>query len=416
MRVIIIGGGLLGLCSAYFCLQEGMEVFLLERNDENSEGASFGNAGLVVPSHFVPLSAPGVIGQGLKWMLHKESPFSFHPRASFDLIKWAWLFWRYSTESHTIASQDCLRDWNLESRKIFDEFAKEGNFQFQKKGLLMLCHTEKGLEKEMLLAKRALDLGLEAEICSAEKLKEMNPNFEMNVCGGILFPQDCHLNPTDFIQFLRQKIKSMGGEILYKAEVDKWISSEKKIKGLTLKNQKEKILGDAFVLSAGFWSKDLLAKLGFRLPLEAGKGYSLTLQNPPSLPQYPALLVEAKVAMTPFSDALRFGGTMEIGAMQEKMSFHKIKGIIRSSLKYFPQFTESNFASVTPWQGLRPCSADGLPYLGKISSMDNLLIATGHGMMGLSLSPISGAVIADLLSDKKPRLPIDLFSPQRFLK
>ena len=414
MKVVIIGAGAIGLSTAYYCLKEGMEVVVLEREAENIEGTSFGNAGLVVPSHFIPLASPGIILQGLKWMLNKRSPFSFSPRFSTDLLYWLWLFWRHANPRHVEKFQGILRDWNLESRRLFVSFAEEGGLDFQEKGVMMLCQSEKSLEEEAKIASLAIDLGLEAEILSLEQLKNLNPGFEMNVLGGIHFPQDAHLHPKELLSFLKKKIKEFGGEVLYEKEVRSFQERNGKIEGIVLKNEKELLLGDAFVVAAGVWSKTLLKEMGYTLPLESGKGYSITIDSPDFSPKIPALLVEARVAVTPFSNSLRFGGTMEIGSLSKEVQKHKVESILSSIRKYFPQFQEIDFSQFEVWQGYRPCSADGLPYIGQLSKTENLFIGSGHGMMGLSLSPITGAVLSDLLIGREPRLSVDPFNPNRF--
>jgi D-amino-acid dehydrogenase len=168
------------------------------------------------------------------------------------------------------------------------------------------------------------------------------------------------------------------------------------------------------VLAGGAWSPALAKSLGLRLPMQAGKGYSLTLEQPPQLPGMCSICTEARLAVTPMGSRLRIGGTMEIAGLDERVDPRRVRGIIRSALAYFPELRESDFAGVEPWKGLRPCSPDGLPYLGRTARYDNLVIATGHAMMGLSLAPITGKIVGQLVAGERPDHDLALLSPDRF--
>jgi len=169
-----------------------------------------------------------------------------------------------------------------------------------------------------------------------------------------------------------------------------------------------------FVLAGGAWSPRLAHELGLHLPIQAGKGYSLTLPKPPQLPQLCSICTEARLAVTPMGSALRIGGTMEIAGLNEDINPVRVRGIIKSALQYFPAFKESDFDGIQPWRGLRPCSPDGLPYIGRTAKFANLSFASGHAMMGLSLGPITGQLIAQILSGEKPPFDLSLLSPDRY--
>jgi D-amino-acid dehydrogenase len=171
---------------------------------------------------------------------------------------------------------------------------------------------------------------------------------------------------------------------------------------------------DEVVLCGGAWSPLISRELGINLPMQAGKGYSLTLPKPRELPGICSILTEARVAVTPIGDTLRFGGTMEVAGLNEDINPVRIRGIIKAASKYYPKFQPEDFANVQPWRGLRPVSPDGLPYLGRAAQFSNLSVATGHAMMGLSLGPITGKFIADIVSGQQPSLDISLLNPNRY--
>ncbi len=411
-RVVIVGGGVIGLCSAYYALKRGFAVTVIEREAAGGDNCSMGNAGMIVPSHFTPLAAPGMIAKGLRWMFNPESPFYVRPRVNLDLMRWGWLFYRHSTERHVAASRELLRDLSLESRRLFAELAEEEDFDLVKRGLLMLCKSQKGLDEEVRVAKEAREIGLQAEVLDAVATSLLDPAITMNVAGAVYFPQDCHLSPSRFMASIRRRILEAGGIIDSGVTIDSVEIQTDKV--VAVRGNGRRFEGEKFVIAGGSWSADLLKSVGVKLPLQAGKGYSLTLASPPELPQLCSIFAEAKVAITPMNGSLRFGGTMEVSGLDLSINSARVRGIVKSVHAYFPKFSESDFDGVKPWAGLRPVSPDGIPYLGHVPGLANLLVATGHAMMGLSLGPVSGRLVADLLAGDPPFRPIEALSPRRF--
>ena len=411
-RVVIVGGGVIGLCAAYYALKRGFPVTLIERELAGADNCSMGNAGMIVPSHFTPLAAPGMISKGLRWMANPESPFYVRPRANLALMRWGWLFYRHSTERHVAASRELLRDLNLESRRLFAELTVEEDFGLVKRGLLMLCKTPKGLDEEAQVAREAHEIGLQAEVLDAAAAGLLDPAITLDVAGAVYFPQDCHLNPGRFMASLRRRVLAAGGIIESGVTVGTIATHGGKVTAVA--GGGRRFEGAKFVIAGGSWSAELLKSVGMKLPLQAGKGYSLTLPTPPELPQLCSIFAEAKVAITPMDGSLRFGGTMEVGGLDLSINPARVRGIVKSVQAYFPKFSERDFEGIEPWAGLRPVSPDGIPYLGAVPGLPNLLAATGHAMMGLSLGPVSGRLVADLLAGDSPFRPIEALAPGRF--
>lgn len=411
-QVVIVGGGVIGLCSAYYALQRGFAVTVIEREAAGADNCSMANAGMIVPSHFTPLAAPGMIAKGLRWMFNPESPFYIRPRLNADLLRWGWLFYRHSTARHVAASRELLRDLNLESRRLFVELADEDDFGLVQRGLLMLCKTQQGLDEESHIAMDAHEIGVPAEVLDAAATAKLDPTITMNVAGAVYFPRDCHLNPSRFMASIRRRVLAAGGGIESGVTLDTIETGGGQVVAVT--GNGRRIEGAQFVIAGGSWSADLLKTVGFHLPLQAGKGYSLTLPAPPELPQLCSIFAEAKVAITPLDGCLRFAGTMEVGGLDLSINPARVRGIVKSVNAYFPKFTERDFDAIKPWAGLRPVAPDGIPYLGHVPGLPNLLAASGHAMMGLSLGPVSGRLIADVLAGDPPFRPIDAMSPGRF--
>ena len=409
-----MGGGVIGLCCGWYLSRAGCTVTIVDRDPSRKEACSDENAGMVVPSHFIPLAAPGVISQGLKWMLNSKSPFYMRPRLDPALWSWCWKFFRHANARHVENSKPLLSTLSLESRRLFLGLADELNFNLETRGLMMLCQTEAGLEEEAKVAAMAKEVGVEAEVCDAARVRELDPDVQMKVAGGVWFEQDCHLDPLEFMEELRRGIRERGGTFLDDEAKHYVRNSDQVIHVKTAKG--ERLKADQFVLAGGAWTPEMTRQLGLRLPMQGGKGYSLTLKKPAELPRLCSLLKEARVAVTPMGGKLRVGGTMEICGTDLSVSRKRVQGIIESFCKFFPAFKESDFKGIKPWSGLRPCTPDGLPCIGPVPDLQNVTVATGHAMLGLSLGPVTGKLVTDLITQSKMDLDIDLgrLLPDRF--
>jgi D-amino-acid dehydrogenase len=387
-------------------------VTLLERGGPDHDCCSQGNAGMVVPSHFVPLAAPGMVAMGLRMMWNPESPFYIKPRLSADLFSWGWKFWRASNAEHVQRSAPLLRDLSLASRQCFEELAQANEFGLVKKGLLMLCKTELTLHEEKKTAEKSNQLGVPAEVLTPEQTAKLDPHLKMDIAGAVYFPLDCHLTPHLFTAALTRQIEKGGGRFCWNTAVERWKLNSNGIEAVQTNGGE--FQADEYVIAGGAWSPRLTKGLNASLPMQAGKGYSLTLTTPKRLPTICSILTEARVAVTPMGSALRFGGTMELAGLDESINPARVRGIINSIPKYFPEFSPEDFNGVPAWRGFRPCSPDGLPYMGRFANHKNLSAATGHAMMGLSLGPVSGKLMAQVLSDEKPSIDLGLLNPERF--
>ena len=391
-----------------------MPVTVVDRQAEDRDGCSFGNAGMVVPSHFVPLAAPGMVALGFRWMWNPESPFYIKPRLDPELLAWGWRFIRASTAGHVRTAAPLLRDLNLASRSEYERLASElpDEFGLVQRGLLMLCRTEHGLEEEAAFAKKAEALGVPARVLGAKETAAMDPTVTMDVAGSVFFPKDCHLSPHRFMGAVRKECGRLGVRFLWGSEVTGVRRERDRVR--SLETTAGEIPVGRLVLAGGSWSSRLGAGLGLSIPMQAGKGYSLTLSRPRQLPELCSILTEARVAVTPMGGSLRFGGTMEIAGLNEDITERRVRGIVKAAVRYFPAYEPEDFDGIRPWRGLRPCSPDGLPYLGRSRRVANLVVATGHAMLGLSLGPVTGRLVSELLAGDRPSFDLGLLSPDRY--
>lgn len=412
-KAIVIGGGVIGLFSAYYLHKSGWEVDVLEQGDL-SDNCSFGNAGMITPSHFVPLASPGMVEQGIRWMFNSKSPFYVKPSLNPDLIKWGLKFVKSATKKHAEHSAGGLRDISLLSKDLYHEFEKDAKFDFglSDKGILMLFKSEKVKEEELHMVEKAINLGLDAQYLTPDECQKLQPGVELDVLGGVHYRCDAHMYPNKLMTGLVKYLETAGVHIHRNTEVTNINHDGNKITSLTTKDKD--FTGDAYVISGGSWSPGIAKLAGLKVPVMPGKGYSFMVHNPVQPLTIPLILDEARVAITPMNGSIRFGGTMEIGKINKQVNMNRVIGIVESVPKYLPGFKLAVPEQKDIWFGFRPCSPDGLPYIGMSGKYKNLAIATGHAMIGLALGPATGKLIAEAFNGEKASMDIGIFAPGRF--
>lgn len=310
MHVLVCGAGVIGLACAYYLRRRGHDVTVVERQTRERDACSFGNMGMIVPSHFMPLAAPGVVRQAIRWMFDSASPFYVRPRLDPEFIVWSYRFVRAANEKRALQAAPLLRDLHLASRRLYEELAGETHdaFDLVKRGLLVLCRTARGLDEEASAARLAQAMGLPAEIITPARAAELDPGVRMDIVGAVFHPLDSHLTPSKLMATLLQLSEESGVNLLWSTEVTGWRVSKQCIEAVRTRDGE--VRADAFVLAGGSGSPAMVRELGIRLSLQAGKGYSVTLDRPPRAPRLPSILVEANAAVTPMGTSLRIGGTM----------------------------------------------------------------------------------------------------------
>jgi D-amino-acid dehydrogenase len=414
MKIGIIGGGINGLFSAYYLQKKGYEVTIIEQGDL-SDSCSHGNAGMIVPSHIIPLAAPGMIAKGLKWMLSSTSPFYVRPRMSGSLVKWGWLFYKNSTDAHVQKSIPVLRDISLLSKALYQDFQSQNHFDFgwQERGLMMLFQTPAIAHEEAEGAAIANKAGIEAHILDAKGVQNLEPNTTVNAIGGVFYPGDAQLNPQKLIHKLNLLLHSRGVGFYYNTTVTGFGIKGDKVKSVFF-HDSSPLDFDEIVIAVGAWSGVLSEKLGISLPLQGGKGYSMLFDGLGDKVQIPTIMLEARATATSMGDALRCAGTMEIAGIDLSVNMNRVKGIVQGVNSFFPDLQVKLPEKEQIWRGLRPCSPDGLPYIGRLKSFKNVTMATGHGMMGLSLGAATGKLVSEIIGQEKLSMGIQELHPNRF--
>jgi len=410
-EIIIIGGGIIGLCTAYYLQKEGHKVTIIDQSEMDA-GASYINAGYLSPGHIIPLSAPGVMKKGLEWIFDATSPLYIKPRLNLDFLKWAWAFNKSCNPNHVKKAIPAIKEIALLSQELFDEIKDNENFKFhyEKKGLLMLCQTNKMLEAEIKTAQLARNEELDVKEISLSELKILEPNAKMNVIGATHYLCDYHTTPNEFMNEMKTYLKTVGVEFVKNEKVEDLNVLNGKINEVITK--KRKYIADEFILAAGSWSGLLSKKIGLKLLLQAGKGYSINTTQETGI-TIPAIFAEAKAAVTPMNGFTRFAGTMEIAGINHKINKVRVEAIAKSATGYYPDVELSQDEINNATCGLRPLSFDGLPYIGKSGKCKNLTIATGHAMMGWSMATATGKLVSEIISDKEPSINITPYHPDR---
>lgn len=415
MKAIVIGSGAVGLCTAYYLQKEGIEVSILTSEKKGSvEGCSHGNAGMIVPSHFTPLAAPGVIMDGIKWMFDPKSPFRIKPRLDSDLFSWLYSFVRSANKKNVDRSSSTLLQMNQRSRDLFKKIELENaiDFSYKQGGLMMMYKTARYQDEEEHLAEKARSLGLDVSILNANQMKEHEHILEADVLGGVWYKSDAHLIPENFMEEMHSYLLKNGVHIENECFVNDFEIENNEVR--SLKTTKGNFEADEYIVCAGSWSQEIAKRLKDSIKLQGGKGYHLHIEKTPLQLQTPSILCEARIAMTPMGEALRVSGTMEIAGLNLSIENSRVEGIKEKVPSYFNSFDPTWFKGLKPWAGLRPVSPDGLPYIGRSNYYSNLSYNTGHSMMGLSLAPISGVILKDAILGNDSDLNQEIMSPSRF--
>ncbi len=409
---IVIGAGAVGVCCAYYLAERGIDVTLVDRGDVCA-GASYGNSGLLVPSHSVPLAAPGVIWRALRWMTKPDSPFYIRPRPSPSLVSWLWKFRAACSDENVERAMPVLRDLTVTGVELIRELddACESDFGLGTAGVAYVYRTGEGLANGRVEAAHVAKVGLHAEELDRDGVREFS-GLETTAIGGMLHPYDGHVTPGRYVHAVAEAFERGGGTIERHTAVTGFETDGRRVRGVVTDNGV--LEADEVVLAAGSWSPAIAARLGVKLPIQPAKGYSVRFRAPENSPAAPLILGEARVGMTPMGDTIRLAGTLEMAGMDLSIDRRRLDAVRGAAGLYFPSMEASRLEFVEEWAGLRPQSPDGLALLGRWPTWDNLTIAAGHGTMGVSTSPSSGKLVAQIITGDEPLTDLAPLDPTRF--
>lgn len=409
---LVIGGGIIGTSIADALAEAGASVLVIDKGDIG-RGCSEGNAGWVTPCFAMPLPRPGLMLTAARWMMDPSSPFYVSPKPTPSMVRWMARFGRATTRSRFTAGTEALVELSNYSldRYVEAENSLAGGIGLQRRGLLMLALTESGLESATADAAMLAGLGVSGEVLTAPEARRLEPALEGTFAGGVYYPNEAHLQPLRAVQAIAERARRTGARFEREVEAfDFQVSAGRVTEVATTRGA---ITAGEVVLATGSWSPPLAKRLGLNLPLLGGKGYSMMVRVPAPRPRIPMMVLERKVAITPYGDELRLAGTLELVDGDESISPRRVSSIREgaSAVLTIPGSSGSDRI----WRGLRPCTPDGLPVIDRAPGFENLAVATGHQMLGIQTGPATGRLMTDILLDRTASFDPAPFRAQRFL-
>ncbi|MFN7961915.1 MAG: FAD-dependent oxidoreductase [Thermoanaerobaculia bacterium] len=409
-EVLILGGGVIGLSCAVSLLRRGTRVTVLEKATVGA-GSSWANCGLITPSHAPPLAQPGMVAKALGSMFRRDSPFYVRPRLDPALARFGLDFFRRCNPrdvARGLAAKAALL--NLSRQLLGELIEREGlDCEFAAAGLLMVYQTEAGLAESRAFDSALAEHGIEIQAVAGSELRRLEPALCEGLAGGRFFPIDAHLRPDRLVVELARRVREQGGEIEEGCEVHSIAAAAD---GLEVATSKGLRRGRYGILALGSWSPRFSQQLGLRIPIQPGKGYTITVARPEAAPRIPLLFEEHKVAVTPWASQIRVGSTMEFAGYDTRLNRVRLEALWRGAQVYLPGLVPQNARE--EWYGWRPMTPDDLPLLGPAPKIPGLYLAAGHNMLGVSLSTATGEILAAQILGETPPLDLTPFSPTRF--
>jgi D-amino-acid dehydrogenase len=407
--VAIVGGGAIGVSVAAELARAGASVVLLERGSQLGAGCSAGNAGIVGASHVLPLATPRALVEGLRWLGRADSPFSMRARPA--LAPWIARFVAAARPDRVRQTTRILRELALASAALHAQLHGRGlSTGYCRHGLLNVYNDPGALADAGRHARADAADGLPSEVLDAATLRQAHPQLAAQAAGAVWYPDEAHCDPLGYVRAVGHEAISAGVEVCADVEVLSVRRRGARVTGLW--TTAGEIDAGEVVMATGAWTSPLVRELGCPLPVEGGKGYHVDIDATPADASIPVWLHDSRTVVTPLGRRTRIAGTLQLVGRDERVDVGRVDAIMRQTLDALPGLVGRPAREV--WRGLRPCTPDGLPVIGRPAGVDNLILATGHGMWGLQLAPITGQLVAALVAGATPGHDLRPLSPDRF--
>lgn len=415
---VVIGGGVVGMCTAYYLAKRGHKVTVVEKGKLEG-GASHGNAGIIALGH-PPLPRPGLIWKTIKWMLNRGSPLYVPPRFDLGLLAWMWQFRKACTAEHFANCMKILAEWGWATGECWDQIIDDEKIEceYRRSGWLDVFRTEEGMKHGLMEAELLRKYGFTVQALGGDELRRREPGFRKEIVGAAHYSDSRIANPSKFVSQLAERVRTMGVDVLTETTVLDFIGPRGSKSGNNgyvsgvRTSEGRSIDADTIVLAAGVWTMELARRVGVRVPMQAGKGYHVNITAPQPCPSTACVLNETFVAVTPMADGLRLAGTVELSGVNHKLVQRRVDMLSAGARDYLQGIDQTKI--IASWCGLRPCTADGLPVIGWAPHIENLFIATGHAKYGFAYGPITGKLASQCILGEKPALDMTPMRVERF--
>ncbi|TLS43250.1 FAD-dependent oxidoreductase [Streptomyces montanus] len=413
MRIIVVGAGAVGLASAYRLAKSGCEVVVLDARRAGS-AATHGNAAKIALAESGPVPAPGVILQSLKWMLKPDSPLYVKPSLAPGFVKFMLSMARHCT------ARDFRRGLEVQLRlaegtmDLLDDWTRDGiSFEMHKAGVLLAFETRDRYEEQCASLDVFERFGMVPEHLHGDAVQAREPALNSRIRHGLYFPDDRQVEPDSLTQGLLKRCQALGVEIHEHSPVHRFLRRGDAVTGVL--TDRGEITGDTLLLAAGVWTGRMTRELGVPMPIRPGKGYSVDYSPAPLHLRTSLTLEDARVAVTPLGGFLRLAGTMEFGGLEENVNLPRVAAIKKAAADAFTDW-DNPPGEAAPWAGMRPMTPDGLPVIGRLHPLPNVYVASGHGMLGLTLAPATAEIITEAITRQRLPAVAEAVSPLRFTR
>ncbi len=411
-QVVVIGGGVIGAACAYYLSRGGVSVTVVDQG-RFGRGCSHGNCGFVSPSHVLPLASPGAIGMALRRAVRRNSPIKIRPRLDVALWSWFYRFARRCNADCMLESARAIQALLNSSRRLYDELIGEERIdcEWQTRGMLFVLQSQAGMEHFAAtneLLRESFNAG--AKRIGGDELVAVEPALKPGLAGAWLYECDAHLRPDKLMSEWRRMLEVRGVKVVEECSVQRVVREG--VRARAVETSHGAIAGDAFIFATGAWTPKLNSELGCRVPIQPGKGYSITMRRPERCPKYPLIFEEHRVAVTPMRSAYRLGSTMEFAGYDSTLRRDRLQLLKDAAALYLHEPYCDPVEE--EWFGWRPMTFDGKPIIDRSPAMSNVLIAAGHNMLGLSMAPATGRLVAEMLTGGRPHVDPAPYAVTRF--